>query len=132
MPSHLVEHLQGRLNMGHFAKVGADKIVKSVIVAEWDFLDANPHLLQEGEKWVRTSFNTRGGIHIVGDQQPLRKNYAGVGFTYDEGRDAFIPPQPYPSWLLNEETCLWEAPQPIPDNDNMYNWNEEEQAWKLV
>ena len=88
--------------MAHFAKI-EDGIVTSVIVAEQDFIDT-----QSGT-WVQTSYNTTGGQHLLGGT-PLRKNYAGLGYTYDSTRDAFIPVQPYPSWVLNEDTCLWDCP----------------------
>jgi hypothetical protein len=88
--------------------------------------------------WKQTSFNTVGGVHKLGGT-PLRKNFAGIGFTYDEDRDAFIPPRPYPSWTLNETTCLWEAPVSKPeltqeqiDNNNYYRWNEDNQTWDLI
>jgi hypothetical protein len=88
--------------------------------------------------WKQTSFNTVGGVHKLGGT-PLRKNFAGIGFTYDEDRDAFIPPKPYPSWTLNETTCLWEAPVSKPeltqeqiDNNNYYRWNEDNQTWDLI
>jgi len=110
--------------MAHFAKVQDGKVVQ-VIVAEPDFfktfVDTSP-----GE-WIQTSYNTHGGQHPEG--RPLRKNYAGIGFTYDRDRDAFIPPQPFASWLLNEETCLWDAPLPYPDDGGVYEWNEETLAW---
>ena len=88
----------------------------------------------------RTSYNTRGGVHYdpdtnepsVDQSKAFRKNYAGLGYTYDEVRDAFIPPQPYPSWTLNESTCLWDAPVPYPDDNQMYLWNEETQQWDVV
>jgi hypothetical protein len=114
--------------MSHFAKV-ENAIVTQVIVAEQDFVDT-----QEGT-WVQTSYNTRGGIHYApNSQEPdggvaLRKNYAGIGYTYDAARDAFIPPQPYPSWLLDEDTCLWEAPVPHPNDGKLYNWNEDTVSW---
>ena len=79
----------------------------------------------------RTSYNTKGGVHQLGGT-PFRKNYAGFGYRYDQTRDAFIPPQPYPSWRLNEETCQWEAPVALPDTENRYNWNEETQQWDLI
>ena len=79
----------------------------------------------------RTSYNTRGGVH-VNSGTPFRKNYAGIGYTYDETRDAFIPPQPFDSWTLNEDSCLWEAPVDIPDDDQMYTWNEETTSWDIV
>jgi hypothetical protein len=81
--------------------------------------------------WKQTSFNTHGGVHLLGGT-PLRKNHASVGYTYDEDRDAFIPKKPYNSWILNETTCLWEAPVALPDTENRYNWNEENQTWDLV
>lgn len=114
--------------MGHFAKVGADNIVKEVIVAEWDFLDANPQLLGEGDRWIRTSYNTFAGEHVLDTNTPLRKNYAGIGFSYDPARDAFIPPKPFESWVLNEESCQWEAPTPCP-GDN-YEWDEVTFSWQ--
>ena len=114
--------------MGHFAKVDKDNYVKEVIVAEWDFLDEYPQLLNEGESWIRTSYNTIGGVHVLGNNIPLRKNYAGIGYFYDKSRDAFIPPKPFESWVLNEETCLWEAPIPMP-TDGQYYWDESSLSW---
>jgi hypothetical protein len=114
--------------MGHYAKVVDSKVIQ-VIVAEPDFfatfVDTSP-----GE-WIQTSYNTHGGIHQLGGT-PLRKNYAGVGYTYDRERDAFIPSQPYPSWILNEETCLWNAPIPYPNDNKAYEWNESTQEWKEI
>ena len=80
--------------------------------------------------WKQTSYNTRGGVHILGGT-PFRKNHAGVGYTYDEDRDAFIPAKLYSSWVLNEETCLWEAPVVKPDDGNKYIWNETTKEWNL-
>ena len=123
--------------MAHFAKV-QNGIVTQVIVAEPEFfetfVDTSP-----GE-WIQTSYNTRGGVHYdpetnepsTDQSKALRKNYAGTGFTYDKTRDAFIPPQPYPSWTLNEETCLWDSPVPYPEDGQIYNWNEETQTWNLL
>ncbi len=117
--------------MAHFAKIDSG-IVTQVIVAEQDYVDT-----MDGQ-WVQTSYNTHGGIHYApNSHEPdggitLRKNYAGVGYTYDEDRDAFIPPKPYDSWLLDEPTCTWEAPVPYPNDDNAYAWNEQTQAWDLV
>ena len=102
--------------MSHFAKV-ENGIVTQVIVAEQDVIDSGIF----GHGWVQTSYNTHGGVHANGNT-PLRKNYAGVGYTYDSGRDAFIPPKPYPSWTLSEETCLWSAPTPMPVDDKRYSW----------
>ena len=80
--------------------------------------------------WKQTSYNTHGGVHKLGGT-PLRKNFAGIGMTYDENRDAFIPPKTFNSWILNETTCLWEAPVAKPNDGKMYNWNETTQNWDL-
>ena len=110
--------------MSHFAKV-VDGIVAQVIVAEKEFfetfVDTSP-----GE-WIQTSYNTHGGQHPEG--RPLRKNYAGIGYSYDYVRDAFIPPKPYASWVLNEETCLWDEPIPYPTDGKIYRWDENTQQW---
>jgi len=114
--------------MGHFAKV-VNNTVTQVIVAEPEFfetfVDTSP-----GE-WIQTSYNTIGGKHTLGGT-PLRKNYAGIGFTYDREQDAFIPPKPYPSWILNEETCQWDTPVPYPTDSNSYTWNEQTKSWIKV
>jgi hypothetical protein len=81
--------------------------------------------------WIQTSYNTYGGQHRLGET-PLRKNYAGIGYTYDRIKDAFIPPKPYPSWTLNDETCLWDAPMLYPTDGKIYNWNESTLAWVEV
>lgn len=111
--------------MAHFAKV-VDGVVTQVIVAEPEFfetfVDSSP-----GE-WIQTSYNTFGGQHRLGGT-PLRKNYAGIGFTYDRTRDAFIPPNQFPSWTLNEDTCLWEAPVPMPQDGKVYFWDEATTSW---
>ena len=117
--------------MSHFAKV-EDGIVVNVIVAEQDFVDT-----LDGD-WVQTSYNTQAGVHYGPDGEPdggepLRKNFAGIGFTYDADRDAFIPPKPFESWTLNEDTCQWEAPSPMPkDKDRMYYWDEETLVWRIL
>ena len=113
--------------MAHWARVQGG-IVTQVIVAEEEYFQT--YVDDEPGEWIQTSYNTRAGQHDLGGT-PLRKNYAGIGFSYDSTRDAFIPPQPYPSWTLNEDTCLWECPVAYPDDGNMYNWNEETQAWDL-
>ena len=100
--------------MAHFAKV-KNGIVTQVIVAEQDFIDT-----QEGT-WVQTSYNAS-----------IRKNYAGIGYTYDSSKDAFIPPKLYDSWIFNESTCLWDPPIPYPDDDNMYEWDEDNIEWKVI
>ena len=110
--------------MSHFAKV-ENNIVTQVIVAEQDVIDSGLF----GTGWIQTSYNTRGGQHMLGGT-PLRKNYAGVGFTYDADKDAFIPPQPYPSWTLNNDTCLWEAPTAYPTDNKVYDWNEDTLSWE--
>ena len=113
--------------MAHFAKV-QDGIVVKVIVAEPEFFDTFVDDLPG--RWVQTSYNTYGGKHP--EDRPLRKNYAGIGFTYDRVRDAFIPPQPFASWTLNEDTCLWDSPVAYPDDGNLYIWNEETKSWSKV
>jgi hypothetical protein len=111
--------------MAHFAQI-QNGIVTQVIVAEQDVIDSGLF----GTGWVQTSYNTHGGQHPEG--RPLRKNYAGIGFTYDSTRDAFIPPKPYASWLLNEDTCLWNAPVPYPTDDKQYRWDESTTSWVEV
>lgn len=119
--------------MAHYAKV-LDNLVTQVIVAEEEFFD-NFVDSSPGE-WLQTSYNTKGGIHYspnsddADEKTPLRKNYAGIGFSYDKDIDAFIPPKPYASWNLNENTCLWEAPVPMPSSSGQYIWNEETQSWE--
>jgi len=81
--------------------------------------------------WKQTSYNTRAGVHLL-DGTPFRKNHAGIGYTYDEDRDAFIPPKPYPSWILNEQTCCWKAPVDYPTDGLYYEWNETNQSWNLI
>jgi hypothetical protein len=110
--------------MAHYAKVN-NGIVEQVIVAEPDFFDV--FVDSTPGEWIQTSYNTRGGQHPEG--RPLRKNYAGVGYTYDAERDAFIPPKPFASWLLNEETCLWEAPVAMPEDGQVYDWDEATTSW---
>lgn len=113
--------------MAHFAKV-EDGIVTQVIVIDQETL--NTGLWGDPASWVQTSYNTRGGKHPEG--RPLRKNYAGVDYTYDAQRDAFIPPKPFPSWVLDEETCLWNAPVPMPEDGKIYNWDEATTSWVEV
>lgn len=114
--------------MAHFAQI-QNNIVTQVIVA--DTQEWCESVL--GGEWIQTSYNTYGGKHTQGGT-PLRKNYAGVGYTYDRERDAFIPPQPYPSWTLNEETCLWEAPKLIPEElqSKPIRWNEVLLNWEEI
>jgi len=114
--------------MAHYAKVLNGKVTQ-VIVAEPEFfetfVDSSPG------QWIHTSYNTRGGVHLDGGT-PLRKNFAGVGYIYDVDKDAFYEPQPFPSWTLNETTCLWESPVAYPDDGERYTWNETDQAWDAV
>lgn len=118
--------------MAHFAKLDSNNIVTFVTVGrDEDENRENEISEQTGDTYKRTSYNTYGGVHALGGT-PFRKNYAGIGYTYDETRDAFIPPQPYPSWVLNEDTCLWEPPVAHPDDGNMYQWNEETQTWDQI
>jgi hypothetical protein len=110
--------------MAHFAKV-ENGVVTQVIVAGQDVIDSGMF----GTGWVQTSYNTHGGQHPEG--RPLRKNYAGVGYTYDTQRDAFIPPQPYASWTLNEGTCLWDCPVAYPTEGGLFVWDEAVLNWVL-
>lgn len=120
--------------MAHFAKV-VDGKVTQVIVAEPEFF--NTFVDSSPGEWIQTSYNTRGGVHYGQDGNPdggvaLRKNYAGIGYSYDRTRDAFIPPQPYASWTLNETSCLWEAPVAMPTDGKRYEWDEATTSWKEV
>lgn len=114
--------------MAHFAKV-VDGKVSQVIVAEPEFFDT--FVDTSPGQWIQTSYNTHGGVHINGGT-PLRKNYAGVGYSYDPVRDAFIPPQPFPSWLLNDDSCLWDPPVPMPTDGKLYVWDEPTLSWVEV
>lgn len=121
--------------MAHFAKVN-NGIVEQVIVAEPEFFDTFTD--STPGQWIQTSYNTRGGVHYnpetgePDDGTPLRKNFASVGYIYDSTKDAFYESQPYPSWTLNEDTCLWECPVAYPDDGGQYIWNEENQSWDAV
>ena len=108
--------------MSHFAKI-QNGLVTEVIVAEQDFIDTL------SGQWVQNSYNTHGNQHPEG--RPLRKNFAGIGYTYDKDLDAFIAPKPFNSWTLNQETGLWNAPTPMPNDGKTYNWNEPTTSWKL-
>ena len=129
--------------MASFAKLNSDNIVERVIAVN------NNELLENGIEsenkgisflkeifgkdtiWKQSSYNTKAGIHTE-NKIPFRKNHAGIGFTYDEDRDAFISKKPYNSWILNEETCLWGAPIPKPKDEKSYTWNEQIQNWELI
>ena len=129
--------------MASFAKIGLNnKVIEVQSVHNNELLDSNGveqevngidflTKLTGWSIWVQTSYNTIGGVHKLGGT-PLRKNHASVGYTYDEDRDAFIPPKPYASWTLNETTCLWEAPVAYPTDGELYNWNETNQTWEII
>ena len=129
--------------MASFAKIGLNnKVIEVLSVHNNELLDANSveqevngidflTKLTGWALWKQTSYNTRGGVHLTGGT-PFRKNHAGIGSTYDEDRDAFIPPKPFNSWTLNEDTCLWEAPVALPDTENRYTWNEATTSWDLI
>ena len=110
--------------MSHYARIENDQVVE-VIVAEQDFVAT-----LSGE-WVQTSYNTQAGVHLLGGT-PLRKNYAGIGYTYNRELDAFVPPKPYASWILDPATALWSAPTLPPNDNNIYTWNENTVSWVEV
>jgi hypothetical protein len=121
--------------MAHYAFLDVNNIVTEVITGKNEGEDGT-----DWEQWYgefrgqvckRTSYNTHGGKHLLGEN-PFRKNYAGVGYTYDATRDAFIPPQPFASWVLNEETCLWGAPVAMPDDGQIYYWDEATTSWVVT
>jgi hypothetical protein len=122
--------------MAHFAEIDEQGVVLRVLVVdnaqEADGENFLANTLGLGGTWVKTSYNTVGGVHTLGGT-PFRKNYAGIGYTYDSVRDAFIPPKPpFASWTLNETSCLWEAPVAYPTDGALYTWNEETTSWDLV
>jgi len=116
--------------MAHYAKVLEGKVIQ-VIVAEEDFFDT--FVDTSPGDWIKTSYNTHEGVHTL-DGTPLRKNFAGVGYTYDPLLDAFIPPKPAgcDSWVLNEETCMWQPPTPYPNDGQRYTWNDPEEQWEVL
>lgn len=125
--------------MSHFAKLDENNIVTFVTVGRQEDDGKEAELTaRTGDVYKQTSYNTRGGVHytdgLPSDDQnkALRFNYAGIGFTYDEGRDAFIPPKPFESWVLNETTCLWEAPVAYPEDGESYTWDEESVSWVVA
>ena len=124
--------------MASFAKIGLNnKVIEvqsvhnDVATTEQVGADFLNNLYKTNDVWKQTSYNTIGGVHGLGGT-PFRKNHAGIGYTYDEDRDAFISEQPYPSWTLNEDTCCWEAPVAYPDDGKKYNWNEEITNWEEI
>ena len=130
--------------MASFAKLNSENIVTTVVSVVNDVLKDSNGIEQENigieflktlynepnAIWKKTSYNTNGGVHSLGGT-PFRKNHAGIGYTYDSQRDAFIPPKTYNSWILNETTCLWNAPIAYPNDGQRYYWNEETQNWTL-
>ena len=135
--------------MAHFAQIGLNNVVKNIVVVDESFFeDGEGNRSEENAiqrlinntghlTWVQTSYNTRNGVYLNQDlepstaKQPLRKNYAVIGGTYDPDRDAFIPPKPFDSWILNEDTCDWDPPTPYPTDGGQYDWDEATQTWIL-
>jgi hypothetical protein len=129
--------------MASFAKLENNIVITVVSVVNEVLKDSNgiqqeqlgieflKSLYGQDTNWKQTSYNTNAGVHSLGGT-PFRKNHAGIGYQYDQIRDAFIPPKPFNSWILNEETCLWEAPVARPQDDNMYSWNESTLTWDIV
>jgi hypothetical protein len=121
--------------MAHYAFLDDNSIVTEIIVGNdegEDDIDWEQHYGAFREQpCKRTSYNTHGGVHTSGGT-PYRMNYAGIGFAYDAARDAFIPPQSYPSWVLNDSTCQWEPPVPMPDDGQLYQWDEEQGQWVAI
>ena len=121
--------------MAHYANIDTNNVVTQVIVAEQEFI--NSGLVGDPALWIQTSYNTWGGVHYGSDGKPdggvaLRKNFASIGSTYDLVRDAFISPQPYTSWVLDEDTCLWNAPVPYPTDGEYYIWDEATLSWVML
>lgn len=121
--------------MAHWAEIDGDNIVTRVLVVADDKEDGQTFLAEDlglGGTWKKTSYNTVGGVHTLGGT-PFRKNFAGIGFTFDAAKDAFIPPKPFASWTLNATTCLWEAPTPMPvEEGKFFTWNEDTTSWDEV
>ena len=121
--------------MAHFAQIDENNVVVQVLVVPDAQEDRGQEFLADdlnlGGTWKKTSYNTAGGVHANGGT-PYRKNYAGIGYTYDAARDAFIPPKPFASWTLNEATCLWDAPVAYPTDGKIYQWDEATTSWKEI
>lgn len=119
--------------MAHFAKVESGIVTEVLVISQ---AEVDTGIFGDPSLWIQTSYNTRGGVHYGPDGQPdgpgLRKNYAGIGFAYDPLLDAFIPPKPFPSWLLDTQTCLWDPPVPYPTDGKYYTWDEATLSWVLV
>ena len=117
--------------MAHYAELNHENVVIQVIPGWDEDIKSGMEqllLLETGNIWKRTSYNTVGGVHLKG-KKPFRKNFAAVGYTYDPQRDAFILSQPFPSWTLNEDTCLWDPPVPMPTDGLLYHWDEATASW---
>jgi hypothetical protein len=114
--------------MAHFAKLGTGNIVEKVIVVSNDIVITE----QAGSDFINKLYNTRDVWKQTSYNNNFRKNFAGIGYSYDQSRDAFIPPKPFNSWILNEDTCLWNAPVAKPEDDNKYSWNEQNLSWDIV
>lgn len=123
------------VKIAHFAEINEDNVVVRVLVVSDDQEHRGEEFLANdlglGGRWLKTSYNTVAGEHRNGGT-PYRFNYAGINFTYDEKRDAFIPPKPFASWKLNEDTCVWDAPTPMPTDGKLYTWDEPTTSWKEV
>lgn len=119
--------------MAHFAEIDSNNVVTRVLVTNNNQPNEGYDWIVEtfGGTWIKTSYNTWGGKHLFGET-PFRKNFASIGHTYDEQRDAFIPPRPFDSWALNEETCQWEPPVVMPEDGKTYSWDEETISWVEV
>ena len=124
--------------MAHFSKLGTGNIVERVEVVSNDIatdeqtgVDFLNNLYGTRDTWKQTSYNTKGGVHLLGGT-PFRKNYGGIGYSYDQTKDAFIPPKPFDSWTLNETTCIWEAPVAYPSDGKDYEWDESSTSWKEI
>ena len=124
--------------MAHFAKLGignkvvtVEKVSNDIATSEQAGIDFLNNLYKTNDIWKQTSYNTHGGKHKLGGT-PFRKNYGGIGCTYDQTKDAFIPPKPFDSWTLNETTCIWEAPVAYPSDGKDYEWDESSTSWKEI
>ena len=124
--------------MATFAKIGSGNIVEQVVAVsnevattEQAGVEFLQNLYNDQATWKQTSYNTYGGVHSLGGT-PFRKNHAGIGYTYDETKNAFIASKPHASWVLNDDTCLWESPVAYPDDDKLYIWNEDTTSWDAV
>ena len=114
--------------MAHFAKLGVGNIVETVIVVSNDIATTE----QAGVDFINKLYNTRDAWKQTSYNRNFRKNFAGIGYFYDETRDAFIAPKPFNSWILNEDTCIWNAPVAYPNDENSYTWNESTLTWDIV